>query len=134
MKLLNKKRKFRELSDMERFEGPTDIFGMAVHYSIASNMETSPDYQEFINNLDMNLKLELDYYPLMIKFQKDSFEVTREIEEPDIVMKIKTQDLLSLLDKKVGMLRLFFTRRLKLNFKGLLKILTVYKIFSKMVG
>ncbi len=80
------------------------------------------------------MKLELDYYPLMIKFQKDSFEVTREIEEPDVIMKIKTQDLLSLLDKKVGMLRLFFTRRLKLNFKGLLKILTVYKIFSKMVG
>ncbi|MHA1132240.1 MAG: hypothetical protein ACTSQQ_15750, partial [Candidatus Helarchaeota archaeon] len=91
---------------MEKFEGPTDIFGMAIHYSITRDMKAFPKYKNFINNLDLKMRLELDYYPLLIKFQKDTFEITREMEKPDIVMKITAQDLLKLLEKKVGMFRL----------------------------
>lgn len=118
---------------MEIWEGPTDIFGMAMYYSITKNMEKFPKYRDFINNLTLNLVLELDYYPVMIKFEQDSFEITREIENPDAIVKIGVQDLMKILDKKTGMLRLLLKRKLKFR-KGFTKIFKIYKVFSKMVS
>ncbi|HUY01125.1 MAG TPA: SCP2 sterol-binding domain-containing protein [Candidatus Deferrimicrobium sp.] len=120
---------------MELFKGPTDIFGIAIYSSLIKKMEENPSYREFINKLNLNLVVELDYYPLMIAFKKDSFEITREIEHPDVRIKIKTQDFLDIVDGKTSIIKTFF--RGKMGFKPFYKIFTklftVYKIFSNMI-
>jgi putative sterol carrier protein len=118
---------------VEEFKGPTDIFGMTIYYALSKNIKDFPKYRDFINTLNLNLVLELNYYPLMIKFQKESFEVTREIEKPDAILKLDVQDLLNILDKKAGIMRLILKRRIKIK-KGFTKLLKVYKIFSQIVS
>lgn len=118
---------------MEEFKGPTDIFGMCLYYALSKNIKESPEYRDFIHKLNMNLVLELDYYPLMIKFQKESFEINREIEKPDAIMKINAQDLLNIVEKKAGIIELILKRRIKIK-KGFTKLFKLYKIFSKIVN
>ncbi len=118
---------------MERFEGPTDVFGIGLYYSITSKMQADSKYQDFINNLTLNILLDLDYYPIMIKFKEKSLEITREIEKADVILRVSAQDFLEILDEKTSIIRLFLRRRLKFK-KGLLKILKVYKIFSGVIS
>jgi len=118
---------------MEEFKGPTDIFGMGLYYVISKNIKDFSKYRDFINNLNLNLVLELNYYPLMIKFQKESFEVTREIEKPDVIMKFDVQDLLNIVEGKTGIMRLILKRRIRIK-KGFTKLLKVYKVFSQLVS
>lgn len=118
---------------MEEFKGPTDIFGMTIYYAISRNMQEFPMYRDYIQKLNLNLVLELNYYPVIIKFKKESFEVSREIEKPDAIMKIDVQDLLNILDKKTGIIRLILKRRIRIK-KGFTKLFKVYKIFSKIVS
>lgn len=120
---------------MDVFEGPTDIFGMAIYHSLTEKMEENPKYRKFINKIEENILLELDYYPLMVKFGKDSLEITREIiEKPSVKVKIKAQDFLNIIDGKSTMIRTFLRGKMGLNFKGLLKIMKVYKIFSNIMS
>ena len=45
---------------MEKYEGPTDIFGIAIYSALTRKMEEDPEYRAFIENLNMNLIVELD--------------------------------------------------------------------------
>ncbi len=117
---------------MEKYEGPTDIFGIAIYSALTRKMEEDPEYRAFIENLNMNLIVELDYYPLMIKFEKDKFTITRDIEDPTVIVKINTQDFLDIVDGKSSIIRKFLGRKMKFK-KGITKLFKVYKIFSKMM-
>lgn len=121
---------------MEEWNAPTDIFGFGVYRSIKNKMEKDAKYDAFINSLEnFNIKVELDYYPIMLKFDKGDFEVTREISvKPSAIIKIKTQDFMNIIDEKSTIIRSFLTRKMKMNFKGLLKMLKIYKIFSNMMN
>ena len=121
---------------LQPWEGPTDIFGYAVYKSIIDKMERDFNYRDFINNLEnLNIRINLDYYPIIMKFDKGYFEVSREISgNPSVIITIKTQDFMDIIDEKSTIIRSFLTRKMKMNFKGLLKMLTIYKIFSKMIN
>ncbi|MHA1378698.1 MAG: SCP2 sterol-binding domain-containing protein [Candidatus Helarchaeota archaeon] len=118
---------------MDLFEGPTDIFGMALYNSLTDKVENDPKYREFVNNLNEKIVVDLDYYPVMLKFEKDHFEVTRKIEDPTIKIKVSIQNYLNILEGKTSILGLFFKGKLKIK-KGLTKILKVYKLFSKIAS
>lgn len=113
---------------MKEFQGPTDLFGIGIFYSLNKRMDEDPGYREFINSLEMNVALDLGYYPMMIKFEKNTFEITRDMENPDLTLKIDLQNLLDLSEGKSSMLGLFLKRKMKI--KPFYKILKAYKIFS----
>ena len=121
---------------LEPWKGPTDIFGYGVYKAIIDKMERDPKYDKFINKLEnLKIRINLDYYPIMMKFDKGNFEVTREISgNPSVIITIKTQDFMNIIDEKSTIIRSFLARKMKMNFKGLLKMLTVYKIFSNMMN
>ncbi len=115
---------------MEVWEGPTDLLGIGLYHSIVSKMEEDSDYRQFINDLEMNIVLDLGFYPVMIKFRKDSLEFTTDItEKSDATLKIAVQDLFNLIDGTSSIFGLFLKRKLKV--KPFLKLLKIYKIFSK---
>lgn len=121
---------------MEVYDGPTDVFGVAIYNALNEKMEQDPEYREFIHNLNLNLVVELDYYPFMLKFTKDSFEITREIQKPDVTVKMKTQDFLDILDGKSSIIKTFLKGRMgfKPLYKLFSKLMTVYKLFNKLVA
>ena len=118
---------------MDLYEGPTDIFGMAVYQGLTTKMDEDPKYRKYINNLKGKIVIDLDYYPIMIKFEKDNFEITREIEKSKPKLKISIQNFLGLSEGKSSMFGLFLSGKVKLNIKGYLNILKIYKIFNNMM-
>ena len=120
---------------MQVWEGPTDIFGYGVYRSIKVKMETDPKYREFINKLEnLNIRVNLDYYSIMMKFDKGNFEVTRDLsDKPSVIINIKTQDFMNIIDDKSTILRSFLTFKMKMK-KGITKMFKIYKIFSKMMN
>ena len=119
---------------MDLFEGPRDIFGMGIYHSLSSKMENNPKYRKFIENLEENIVLELDYYSLMMKFQEESLEIKKEYtEKPSVVIKIKIQDFLDIIDEKGSIITKFLGHKLVFK-KGLKKIFKVYKIFSTILN
>ena len=116
---------------MDLFEGPMDVFGMALYNSINEKIEQNPKYREFVNNLEETIVVELDYYPLMIKFEKERFEVSRELEKPTIKIKVSVQNYVNIIDRKSSIIGLFLKGKLKIK-KGFTKIFKVYKLFSEM--
>jgi len=118
---------------MDLFKGPTDVFGMAIYNSLSQKIEQDYKYRDFINDLNEKIVIEMDYYPLMIKFEENNFQVTRDIEEPTIKLKIAVQDFLDIIDGKSSIIGLFLKRKLKIK-KGMLKIFKIFKIFSKMMS
>lgn len=114
---------------MEVWEGPVDILGIGLYHSIINRMEEDSNYRQFINDLEMNIVLDLEFYPVMIKFGKNSLDITTDIEKPDATLKIKAQDLFDLTEGKSSIVGLFLKRKLKV--KPFLKLLKVYKVFSK---
>jgi putative sterol carrier protein len=117
---------------MDLFQGPTDLFGIAINSALNKKIGADQKYREFIKSLKENVVVDLDYYPLMIKFGEGKFEVSRNIENPTVVVKINTQDFLNILDNKASIMGLFLRGKMKFK-KGFLKLLKVYKIFSTMV-
>lgn len=117
---------------MDLFQGPTDLFGIAINNALNKKIGADQKYREFIKSLTENIVIDLDYYPLMIKFAGGKFEISRYIENPTVVVKINTQDFLNILDEKTSIMGLFLRGKMKFK-KGFLKLLKVYKIFSKMV-
>ena len=121
---------------MQVYEGPTDVFGVAIYNALNQKMDEDPDYRDFVNNLELNLVVELDYYPFMIKFTKDAFEVTREVQKPDVIIKMKTQDFLDILDGRSSIMKTFL--RGKMGFKPITKLftklMTVYKLFNNLIS
>ena len=120
---------------MDLFKGPTDIFGIALYYSINRKMEEDPDYRDFINNLNLRLIVELDYYPVFIKFEEGSFEISREIEKGDVTLKMKAQNFMDIVDGKTSIIKTFLRGKMgfKPFYKLFTKLFTVYKIFSNIV-
>ena len=116
---------------LDLFEGPTDVFGMALYNSINERIEQNPKYREFVNNLEETIVVELDYYPIMIKFEKERFEVSRELKKPTIKIKVSVQNYVNIIDGKSSILGLFLKGKLKIK-KGFTKIFKVYKLFSEM--
>ena len=114
---------------MEVWEGPVDLLGIGLYHSITSRMNEDSDYRQFINDLELNLVVDLEFYPIMIKFEKDSLEITTDIEKADVTLKVSAQDLFDLTDGKSSIFGLFLRRKLRV--KPFLKLLKVYKIFSK---
>jgi len=117
------------VDEMEVWEGPTDILGIGLYHSITSRMNEDSDYRQFINDLELNVVVDLGFYPLMIKFKKESLEITRVIEKADVTLKVNAQDLFDLTEGKSSMIWFFLKRKLKI--KPFLKLFKVYKIFSK---
>ncbi|MHA1264394.1 MAG: SCP2 sterol-binding domain-containing protein [Candidatus Helarchaeota archaeon] len=120
---------------MEIYEGPNDIFGVAIYNALNTKIEEDAEYRKFLEKLDLNLVIELDYYPFMIQFKKGRFEVTRNIQDPDVTVKMKTQDFLDILDGKASIFSTFLKGKMgfKPIYKLFTKLLTVYKIFSNMI-
>ncbi|MHC1590588.1 MAG: SCP2 sterol-binding domain-containing protein [Candidatus Helarchaeales archaeon] len=119
---------------MDLFKGPTDMFGMALYNGISSKMEKDERYRKFISKLRENILVELDYYPILLKFEGNSFEVTREIKEKaSVIMKINIQDFMDILDGKSSIISTFLKGKMKFK-KGLTKILKVYRLFSNMIN
>ncbi|MBD3229145.1 MAG: hypothetical protein GF329_13235 [Candidatus Lokiarchaeota archaeon] len=130
---------------MDLFEGPTDVFGMAIYNSLLDKVETDPKYEKFVQNLEEKVMVDLDYYSLLIKFEKGKeFEVIKKEEaeekspdnddiKPTIRVKIKVQNFLDILEGKSSIIKSFLTGQLKFK-KGFLKIYKVYKLFSKMMS
>ena len=120
---------------MEVWNAPTDMFGYGVYKSIMRKRESDPKYDEFINKLEnLNIRVNLDYYPIMMKFDKGNFEVTRDVsDKPSVVIKIKTQHFMDIVDGKSSIIKSFLTFKMKMP-KGITKMLKIYKIFSKMMN
>ena len=117
------------VDELEVWEGPTDILGIGMYNSLSNRMKEDPKYRQFINNLEIRVVLDVGYYPVMIKFEKNSFEITRDIENPDLTIKIEAQSMFDLTEGKMSMIGLFLRRKLKI--KPFFKIFSAYKIFSK---
>ncbi len=129
-------REIREkLNKMQVWEGPTDIFGYGVYRAITNKRISDPKYDEFINKLEnLNIRVNLDYYPIMMKFDNGNFEVTRDVsDKPSVIIKIKTQDFMDIVDGKSSIIKSFLTFKMKMP-KGITKMLKIYKIFSKMMN
>ena len=120
---------------MEIWEGPTDMFGLAIYNGIASKMKESQKYRDFINKLDeFNILVELDYYPLMMRFKKGSFEVTRDISgKANVKLKVTLQDFLNIVDNKASIIGSFLKMKLRMT-KGFTKLIKVFKLFSNMMN
>ena len=114
---------------MRLWEGPTDILGIGIYNSITKHMDEDPKYRQFINGLEMKIVLDVGFYPVMIKFDKDTFQITRDIEKPDLTLKIAAQNMFNMSEGRSSMIWLFLKRKVKI--KPFLKILKAYKIFSK---
>ena len=114
---------------MEVWEGPVDLLGIGLYHAITERMDEDSDYRQFINDLEMNLILDMGFYPVMIKFEKDSLSITTDIGKSDATLKISAQDLFDLTEGKRSIFGLFLKRKLKVS--PFLKLLKVYKIFSK---
>jgi putative sterol carrier protein len=117
---------------MDLFQGPTDIFGIAINSALNKKITADQKYREFIQSLKENLVIDLDNYPLMLKFGEGKFEITRNIENPTVIVKMNTQDFLNILDNRATIMGLFLRGKMKFK-KGFLKLLKVYKIFSNMI-
>jgi len=109
---------------------PTDILGLAMHRVINKNINEDSNYKKFIEKLNENIVISTDYYDLMLKFKDGEFEVTREIKDPTIIVKITIEEFFKIMDKKTSMMISFLKGRMKFK-KGLFKVLKVYKLFSK---
>ena len=117
---------------MELFQGPTDLFGIAIHHSLSKKVGEDEKYRDFIKSLKERIVIDLDYYPVMIKLTGGAFEVTRNVENPTVIVKINTQDFLNILDAKASIMGLFLKGKMKFK-RGFFKILKVYKLFSNLV-
>lgn len=120
---------------MDLFEGPTDVFGMAIYNSLKGKIDSDPKYEKFVNNLDENIIVDLDYYPILLKFEKGKeFEVIKDFDEkPTVKVKITIQNFLDILDGRSSIIKSFLKGQLKFK-KGLLKIFKIYKLFSRMMS
>jgi putative sterol carrier protein len=118
--------------EMDLFQGPTDIFGIAIYHALNKKMSENENYRGFVKSLNESIVIDLDYYPLMIKLAEGAVEVTRNIENPTVIVKINTQDFLNILDAKASIMGLFLKGKMKFK-KGFFKLLKVYKLFSNMV-
>jgi len=117
---------------MDLFQGPTDLFGIAIYHSLNKKMSEDEKYRDFIKSLKESIVIDLDYYPVMIKLTGGAPEVTRNIDNPTVIVKINTQDFLNILDAKASIMGLFLKGKMKFK-KGFFKLLKVYKLFSNMI-
>ncbi|MHA1311109.1 MAG: hypothetical protein ACTSWR_03105 [Candidatus Helarchaeota archaeon] len=118
---------------MEIPDEPDDILGLGIYRRIKTVTEISPDFKKFVDNLNENILLSTDYYDFMIKFKDENFEVTREIENPTIIIKIKIEEFFKIMEKRTSMVFSFLKGKMKFK-KGLTKLFKVYKLFGNILS
>ena len=96
-------------------EEPTDLLGIGLHYSFTTRMEEDPKFRQYIDDLELKMVVDLGYYPLLINFKKNSFQITRNIEKPDVTLKVDLQSMIDMTEGRSSMIGLFLKRKLKIK-------------------
>ncbi|MHA1144075.1 MAG: SCP2 sterol-binding domain-containing protein [Candidatus Helarchaeota archaeon] len=113
--------------------GSFDFVGLALYHMFNSNMEVSQKFRDRVKKTKEKIVLDLDMYPIMINLTEVPIEITRYFtEEPTIIVKMPTQDLLHIVEGKSSMIRSFLTGKMKLK-RGITKLMKVYNLFSKVL-
>ena len=116
---------------MEVWEGPTDLVGMGLYQAISQRLKDDPKFREYVADLELKIIVDLGLYPVLMKFEKGTLQVTRDIEDPDVTLKVELQNLFDMTEGRSSMIGLFLRRKLKI--KPFFKLFKIYKIFSKIV-
>ncbi|MHA1270868.1 MAG: SCP2 sterol-binding domain-containing protein [Candidatus Helarchaeota archaeon] len=118
---------------MELPDEPSDILGLAMYRVINNGMISDPGYRKFVSKLNENIVLSTDYYDIMISFKDNSFTISRNIENPTVIIKVSVEEFFRIMEKQTSMIFSFLKGKMKFK-KGLFKVLKIYKLFSKIMS